>query len=149
MVCVCNWSVRELWSGFTLSSVLELAGWTGEAGGLYLKQTSIGTTDKGVYDSTIPLGDALRRNAFVVDRIGNDPLPLERGFPLRLLDFALYGYKGVKGLASLEITDRFELGVWERKAAYALDGVIRPKRYRICDQDTHRYVDAPGEIADF
>lgn len=149
MVCVCNWSIRHTWSGYLLRDVLEWAGWTGDVDSRYLKQVSIGAADKGTYDSTIPLPDALLRDALVADSLDGAPLSLERGFPLRLLDFGLYGYKGVKGLASLEITDRQELGLWERKAGYTIDGHIRPKRYRICDLDEHRFVDSPGEVTAF
>jgi DMSO/TMAO reductase YedYZ molybdopterin-dependent catalytic subunit len=148
-VCVCNWSIRESWSGFLLESVLEQARWNGESRGLFVKQVSIGTPDKGVYDSTIPLEDALQRAALIADRLDGLPLALERGFPLRLLDFGLYSYKGVKGLASLEITQSQGLGVWERKAGYSVTGEIQPKRYRICDLGEHRFVDSPGEVSSY
>lgn len=148
-VCVCNWSIRELWGGYLLSDVLRLAGWTGDTDGLYLKQTSIGTPEKGVYESTIPLGDSVRRRALLATEINNAPLSLERGYPLRLLDFGLYAYKSVKGLATLEITTSFELGKWEKKAGYALEGQIQPKRYRMCDLDRHEFLVQPGEVTEF
>jgi len=148
-VCVCNWSVRELWGGYLLADVLRLAGWDGTTDGLYLKQTSIGTSAKGVYQSTIPLGDAVARRAILAAHIDGEPLPIERGYPLRLLDFGLYGYKSVKGLARLKITTIFELGEWEKKAGYALDGQIMPKRYRMCDLDRHEFLVRPGEVTEF
>lgn len=147
-VCVCNWSMRERWGGFLLADVLHLAGWNGVADGLYLKQTSIGTPTKGVYESTIPLGDAVSRRALLIDRIDGEPLPIERGYPLRLLDFGLYGYKSVKGLRRLDITSTFELGEWERRAGYELDGQIKPKRYRLCDIGRHHFIDRPGEVTE-
>jgi DMSO/TMAO reductase YedYZ molybdopterin-dependent catalytic subunit len=148
-VCVCNWSIRELWGGYLLADVLRLAGWDGGTDGLYLRQTSIGTPEKGVYRSTIPLGDAVSRRAILATRIDGEPLSLERGYPLRLLDFGLYGYKSVKGLARLEITTAFELGEWERKAGYALDGELKPKRYRMCDLNRHEFLARPGEVTEF
>lgn len=148
MVCVCNWSIRQTWSGVLLSDVLELAGLQ-QTEGLYLKQTSIGTPEKGVYESTMPLEDALERQALLCHSIDGQPLPMERGYPLRLMDFGLYGYKGVKGLKSLEVTEEFELGEWERKAGYKKDGTIRPKRYWIVDLVEHRFIGNPGEIIEF
>ncbi len=145
-VCVCNWSVREEWKGFLLVDLLRESGWDGQVENRYVRQVSIGTPEKGVYDSTIPLGPALARRALLIDRIGDAPLPRERGYPLRLIDFGLYGYKSVKGLARLEITDRFELGVWERQAGYELDGEIQPKRYRFCDLGGHHFIEGPGEV---
>lgn len=148
-VCVCNWSTRENWGGFLLADVLRMAGWNGDTDGFYLKQTSIGTPEKGVYESTIPLGDAVSRRTLLISHLDDEPLPLERGYPLRLLDFGLYGYKSVKGLRRLEVTRSFELGEWERKAGYALDGQIRPKRYRMCDLGRHHFIDRPGEVTEF
>ncbi len=148
MVCVCNWSIREAWKGVLLYDVLKLAGLE-EADGLYLKQTSIGTPEKGVYESTMPLMPALERNALLCHTLNGSPLPIERGYPLRLLDFGLYGYKNVKGLQSLEVTDEFELGEWERKAGYKKDGTIRPKRYWMVDLVEHKFVAKPGEVQEF
>ena len=147
-VCVCNWSVREAWGGYLLADLLSMAGWDGNTVGRYLRQTSIGTTDKGVYESTIPLGDAISRRALLIDRLNAAPLPMERGYPLRLIDFGLYGYKSVKGLRRLEITSQFELGEWERRAGYTIDGQIRPKRYRLCYLNRHYFIDRPGEVTD-
>jgi DMSO/TMAO reductase YedYZ molybdopterin-dependent catalytic subunit len=148
MVCVCNWSIRELWRGVLLSTVLERAGLI-DAGNLYLKQTSIGTPEKGNYDSTIPLADAMRRNALLCHSLNGEPLALERGYPLRLLDFGLYAYKGVKGLGRLEVVETCELGEWERRAGYDVDGTIRAKRYWIVDRCEHRFVGKPGEVEEF
>ena len=147
-VCVCNWSTRESWGGYLLVDLLARAEWDRRPAGRYLKQTSIGTPDKGVYESTIPLGDAVDRRAMLIDTINGDPLPMERGYPLRLLDFGLYGYKSVKGLHRVEITGSFQLGEWERRAGYALDGQIQPKRYRLCDLSCHHFIDGPGEVTD-
>lgn len=148
MVCVCNWSVREVWQGVLLADVLKAAGLK-ETEGLYLKQISIGTPEKGVYESTMPLGPAFKRDALLCHTLNGSPLPMERGYPLRLLDFGLYGYKNVKGLKRLEVTDEFESGEWERKAGYKKDGTIRPKRYWIVDLVEHKFVGEPGEVKDF
>lgn len=148
-ICVCNWSIRENWGGYLLADVLNAAGWSGQTEGLYLRQTSIGTPEKGVYESTIPLEPAVRRRALLITHLDAEPLPLERGYPLRLLDFGLYGYKSVKGLRRLEITTVFELGEWEKKAGYTLDGEIRPKRYRMCDLNRHEFIEHTGEVTQF
>lgn len=147
-VCVCNWSYRETWGGVLLADALRIAGWDGEVEGRYLKQTSIGTPEKGTYESTIPLGAALQRRCMLIDEIDDAPLAIERGFPLRLVDFGLYAYKSVKGLQGLEITTEFELGEWERRAGYALDGEIQPKRYRFSDVRCHHFVASGGEVTD-
>lgn len=147
MVCVCNWSIRRTWTGVLLSSVIELAAGVHKKG-LYLKQTSIGT-EKGVYTSTIPLGPALKRDALLCYAVDGSVLPMEQGYPLRLIDFGLYGYKSVKGLYTLEVTDKFELGLWEAKAGYDLNGTIQPKKYWIVDLQDWRFIDKSAEVTDF
>jgi DMSO/TMAO reductase YedYZ molybdopterin-dependent catalytic subunit len=145
MVCVCNWSIRRTWKGVELATLMEMAG-VRNPEKLYLKQISIGTREKGVYEATIPLGDAIARRALLIYTVDGDPLGLEQGFPLRLLDFGLYGYKSVKGLARLQVTERYELGEWERRAGYDIDGTIRPKKYWAVDLNTWCFVARPGEV---
>lgn len=148
MVCVCNWSIRRTWKGVLLSTVIEMAGIL-DREGLYLKQTSIGTKEKGVYQATIPLNEAIRRQAMLIHSVDGEPLPLEQGYPLRLIDFGLYGYKNVKGLSNLEITRFYELGEWEKRAGYDIDGTINPKKYWIVDLRKWQFVDRPGEVINF
>ncbi|MBE9016770.1 molybdopterin-binding protein [Chroococcidiopsis sp. CCALA 051] len=148
MVCVCNWSIRRTWAGVLLSKVIEMAG-VRNPENLYLKQTSIGTPEKGVYESTIALGDALFRRALLLHSVDGEPLPIVQGYPLRLIDFGLYGYKNVKGLSKLEVTDQLELGEWENRAGYDVDGTVRPKKYRIVDLAQWRFVDKLGEVTDY
>lgn len=146
MVCVCTWSVRHTWGGVLLSTLLDHLGWDRRCSGAFLRQTSMGTPEKGTYSSTIRLLPAIERSALLVDTIDGQPLTLERGFPIRLIDFALYGYKGVKGVSRLEVCDEFDLGHWEAKNGYDVEGTIRPKRYRACDLGHSVFADRPGEI---
>lgn len=148
MVCVCNWSIRRTWKGVLLSSIMEMAGVL-RPEDYYLKQTSIGTKEKGVYESTIPLGDALSRWALLVHSVDGETLPMEQGYPLRLFDFGLYGYKNVKGLAKLEVTNDYEIGEWERRAGYDINGIVRPKKYWIVDLKKWGFIEKPGEVTEF
>lgn len=148
MVCVCNWSIRRTWKGILLSSIIEMAG-VPQPEGFYLKQTSIGTKEKGIYESTIPLGDALSRRAMIVHSVDGEPLPMEQGYPLRLFDFGLYGYKNVKCLAQLEVTDEYKVGEWEHRAGYDINGIVRPKKYWIVDLKKRGFIERPGEVTEF
>ncbi|MBA4538132.1 molybdopterin-dependent oxidoreductase [Bacillus aquiflavi] len=148
MVCVCNWSIRRTWKGVLLSDVIKLVRVTNPEK-YYLKQTSIGTKEKGVYESTIPLGDALSRRALLVHSVDGEPLPIEQGYPLRLFDFGLYGYKNVKGLAELKVTKEYQIGEWERRAGYDINGIVRPKKYWIVDLKKWGFIEEPGEVTYF
>ncbi|OIJ21865.1 molybdopterin-binding protein [Anaerobacillus alkalidiazotrophicus] len=148
MVCVCNWSIRRTWKGVLLSTVMEMAG-VAILDNQYLKQTSIGTKEKGVYQTTISLSDAISRRSILVHTVDGEPLPMEQGYPLRLFDFGLYGYKNVKGLSTLEVTDQYELGEWEQRAGYDKSGLIRPKKYWIVDLKKWQFVENAGEVTEF
>jgi DMSO/TMAO reductase YedYZ molybdopterin-dependent catalytic subunit len=147
MVCVCNWSIKRHWRGVLLADLLAFVGISAPSS--YLKQTSIGTKNLGKYESWINLPLAISRNALLAHSVDGEPLPLEQGFPLRLLHFGLYGYKNLKGLSELELTEKCELGHWERLAGYALDGTVRPKRYWAVDKRSHMYTDIPGEVTEW
>jgi len=146
-MCVCLWSIKRHWEGVLLKDVLELANVDVLDDSLYLKQRSIGT-DKGVYDSTIHLASAVRRNAILAHSVDGSSLPLENGFPLRLHDFGLYLYKCVKALASLEVTRENEIGYWEEYAGYDVDGTVLPKRYYAVDLHRKFYFAGKGEVMD-
>ncbi len=149
MICVCNWSIRRTWGGIYLEDLFNYAGLVKyDYTGLFLKQLSIGTSDKGKYDSTIRIDDAIARNAMLIYEVDGEPLPLEQGYPLRLIDFGLYGYKGVKGLSELQVSTEFELGYWEQHAGYALEGNVKPKKYFIVDLKEHRFIEK-AEVIDF
>jgi len=148
-VCVCNWSVRHDYGGVLLKDVMALASPFETAHDSFLRQESMGTAEKGTYASTVRLGPALERAALLCDTIDGRSLSLERGFPLRFIDFGLYLYKCVKGLSCLELTTTWELGEWEARAGYPLDGTIKPKKYWICDLEDRRLATTPGEIKDF
>ncbi len=147
-VCVCNWTIRHVYSGILLETLLHDAGLPLEYAP-YLKQTSIGTMEKGSYVSTVPLADAVSRKAILCYAIDREPLTAMRGFPLRFVDFGLYNYKCVKGLASLEVTDRNELGEWEARAGYPIDGTVRAKKYWVCDLQKSIYAPNEGEVVEF
>ncbi|MCR6104997.1 molybdopterin-dependent oxidoreductase [Salipaludibacillus agaradhaerens] len=148
MVCVCNWSIRRTWKGILLSTVMEMAG-VSNLDHHYIKQTSIGTQEKGVYQTTIPLSDAISRRSILVHTVDGERLPMDQGYPLRLFDFGLYSYKNVKGLSTLEVTDQYELGEWEKRAGYDINGVIRPKKYWIVDLKKWNFVEKAGEVTEF
>lgn len=49
----------------------------------------------------------------------------------------------------MEITNHYELGEWERKAGYDINGTVRPKKYWIVDLKKWGFVEKPGEVTEF
>lgn len=148
MVCVCNWSIRRTWSGTYLKDLLEHLNIKYEKG-MFLKQLSIGNEGKEPYDTTIKLEHALKNDSMIIHSVDGKPLKLEQGFPLRFYNFSLLGYKSVKGLQSLELTNKYELGFWEKKAGYDIEGIIRKKKYYFVDLNIRKFLTSEGEVKDF
>lgn len=148
MVCVCSWTIKRYWSGVLLADLLRHVGIdTQELP--FLRQASVGTAEKGVYESWIEVSGALRRGALLAHTVDGEPLPPAQGAPLRLIDFGLYGYKCVKGLAKLELTHEARLGYWEEQAGYMLDGTVKPKRYYAVDLQKQMFSMSAGEVTEW
>lgn len=93
------------WLGVPLTEVLDRAGVQPEAEqlvGRSVDDFTVGFPVEAVYDG---------REALVAVGMNGDPLPLEHGFPARLVVAGLYGYvSATKWLSSLELTgwDQFD-----------------------------------------
>jgi|GEM_PF-1942976 len=148
MVCVCNWSIRRNWSGTYLIDLLNYLNICPQKN-MYLRQISIGNKNKKSYDSTVKLDNALSNNSMIIHSVDGKPLTLEQGYPLRFYNFALLGYKSVKGLQAIEITNKYEKGYWEEKAGYDIEGIIRKKRYYFVDLNEKKYVKNEGEVKNY
>jgi DMSO/TMAO reductase YedYZ molybdopterin-dependent catalytic subunit len=113
--CVNGWTLEDDWGGYLLSDLMNLVGAEAE----YLRTTSIGG-----YEDTTQLADLLHGGAILATHMGGKPLAPKRGFPIRLLIFDLYQFKGVKSVATLEITPDYRPGTWQ-KVGYR-DATIQP-----------------------
>ena len=87
------------------------------------RRTWPSTPPQGVYSDSIPLelvGDPL---TVLADRIDGQPLPADHGGPLRLVVSRQLGYKSVKWVDRIEVTDKPVTGYWERRG-YPMDAPI-------------------------
>ncbi|MEX1163001.1 MAG: molybdopterin-dependent oxidoreductase [Nitriliruptor sp.] len=106
MTCVSNEVGGSLvgtavWLGLPLRDLLDEAGVQPEADQL------IGRSVDG-YTGGFPVSAAYDRDTLVVVGMNGEPLPIEHGFPLRLVTPGLYGYVGsTKWLSEIEVT-RFD-----------------------------------------
>ena len=113
--CVNGWSMEDVWGGFRLDDVLSLACPEAE----YLRTTSIGG-----YEDTARVADLISGGAMLATHMGGAPLAPKRGFPIRMLVFDKYQFKGVKSVATLEVTQEYRPGTWQ-KVGYR-DATIQP-----------------------
>jgi DMSO/TMAO reductase YedYZ molybdopterin-dependent catalytic subunit len=92
---------NALWLGIPLRELLDEAGVARDADQI------VGRSVDG-YTCGFPVEAAYDRDAMVVVGMNGQPLPLEHGFPLRLVTPGIYGYVGsTKWLGEVEVT-RFD-----------------------------------------
>jgi DMSO/TMAO reductase YedYZ molybdopterin-dependent catalytic subunit len=113
--CVNGWTMEDVWGGFRLEDLMAIAGPEAE----YLRTTSIGG-----YEDTARLADLINGGAMLATHMGGASLAPKRGFPIRLLVFDMYQFKGVKSVATLDLTDEYRPGTWQ-KVGYR-DATIQP-----------------------
>jgi DMSO/TMAO reductase YedYZ molybdopterin-dependent catalytic subunit len=126
MVCVFGLHSTAVWSGVPLRVLLDRAGVDRTRG---VRARFFGADG---FENNLPLaaiyGDA-RGDGFeplIAFQIYGEPLPRELGFPFRLLLADRYGYKNIKWLERVEISDRDEPTGHYQQSGYSDAGMIEP-----------------------
>ena len=113
--CVEGWSVRALWEGIPLATLIETAQPAPEA------NTVVFHAADG-YTTSLPLALVLERNLIIADRINGITLPPANGFPFQLVAEDKWGYKWIRWLTRIELSnDPDYRGFWESRG-YSNDG---------------------------
>jgi len=107
--CVEGWSVKALWEGIPLLSLFEAVDPTESA------NTVIFHAADG-YTTSLPLESIIERNLILADRINGITLPPANGFPLQLVAEDKWGYKWIKWVVRVELSDDPSYrGFWESR----------------------------------
>jgi DMSO/TMAO reductase YedYZ molybdopterin-dependent catalytic subunit len=115
--CVTGWRVHDVeWSGVLLRDVLDRVQVQPNAS--YVGFTSF----DGEYTETLSLDQARRDDVLIAHTMQNAPLSSEHGGPVRLYVAPMYGYKSLKWLDSITVTDQLPGGggFWEHEG-YDID----------------------------
>lgn len=105
--CVEGWSVKALWEGIALADLLDLVRPTDQA------NTVIFHAADG-YTTSLPLEFVLGRNLIIADHINGITLPAANGFPFQLVAEDKWGYKWIRWLTRIELSDDPDYkGFWE------------------------------------
>lgn len=116
--CVTGWRVHEVpWSGVLLRDLLARVGVTAQATALRL------TSFDGSYTESLSLEQANRSDVLVALQMYGKPVTRAHGGPVRLYVAPMYGYKSLKWLGGIEVTDRVVPGYWEERG-YDVDAWI-------------------------
>ncbi len=122
--CVTGWSVkRRRYYGVMLDELLEK-----HLGGLGNANWIIATTVSG-YSSVIPA--SMLGSTAVILGIDSDSLSPEGGYPARLFNPELYGWKGAKWLSSIELLEDYVDGYWEALGYHERGLVAMNERFKI------------------
>jgi DMSO/TMAO reductase YedYZ molybdopterin-dependent catalytic subunit len=106
--CVEGWTVANVrWAGVPPSVLLDKAGVKPEGAFVVVHAES------GKYLSTLPIDLMRDPQTMLADELNGEALPLEHGGPLRLVVPVQLGYKNVKWVTRLEVTDTVRTGYWE------------------------------------
>ena len=113
--CVEGWTVDRLrWGGVAPRTILDMAGIRSAA--THVNFHAHG----GDYADSLPLSLVDDAQTVLADTLDEQPLPDVHGGPLRLVVPKQLGYKNVKWVVRLEVTDHEVTGYWERNG-YPMD----------------------------
>jgi DMSO/TMAO reductase YedYZ molybdopterin-dependent catalytic subunit len=115
LYCVEGWDATILWKGVQMNTILEKAKVKEGA------NTIVFYAYDG-YTTSLPLDYVKDKNIILAYDMNNRTMPIERGFPFQLVAEDKWGYKWIKWVTRIEITDDPGYkGYWESRG-YNNDG---------------------------
>ena len=109
LYCVEGWNATILWEGFLVNDLLKEAGVNSSAVG------AIFYASDG-YSTELPLNYITNNHIMLAYKMNGLVIPPERGFPFELVAESQYGYKWIKWVTKIELTDNPNyLGFWESR----------------------------------
>jgi DMSO/TMAO reductase YedYZ molybdopterin-dependent catalytic subunit len=107
--CVEGWKVTLLWEGIPLSDLLADAEVKPEANVVILHAYDD-------YSTSMSLDYIIDNNIMIAYKMNNVTLPPERGYPFQLVAESKWGYKWIKWITAIELSDNEDYrGYWESR----------------------------------
>jgi DMSO/TMAO reductase YedYZ molybdopterin-dependent catalytic subunit len=107
--CVEGWSVDIWWQGVLIGDLLDQAGADPNAKVLIFRAAD-------GYSSSLPVSYVRDNDIVLAAKMNGVKLPPERGFPFQVVAEDKWGYKWVKWVESIEVSDNTSFrGYWERR----------------------------------
>ncbi len=106
--CVEGWDVTLLWEGVMLSDLFQPAGVSPSASTVIFRSVD-------GYSTSLSLDYVMTNNIMLAFRMNDVTLPPERGYPFELVAESKWGYKWIKWVDDIELSNdpSFE-GYWEK-----------------------------------
>jgi len=109
LYCVEGWDATILWEGVLVSDLLA------EAGPLPEAQVVIFHAYDG-YTTSLPLDYIIDNDILMAYKMNEITVPPERGFPFELVAESKWGYKWIKWITAIELSDDVDYrGYWEKR----------------------------------
>lgn len=113
--CVEGWSATILWEGVLVADLIEEAGISSDA------NTVIFHAYDG-YTTSLPIDYLVDQNIIMAYKMNDLALLPERGAPFQLVAESKWGYKWIKWITKIELSDNSDYeGYWERRG-YSNEG---------------------------
>ena len=107
--CVEGWKATILWEGVLVKDLLQ------EAGANMSAPAVIFYASDG-FSTELPLNYLVNNNILLGYKMNNLTMPHERGFPFELVAESQYGYKWIKWVTQIEVSNNANyLGYWESR----------------------------------
>jgi sulfoxide reductase catalytic subunit YedY len=135
--CVEGWSAVIPWQGFELKALLSLVKPLDSAKfvkftGYYNPEVMIGQRKNTLpwpYVEGLRLDEALHPLTIIATGMYDKPLPNQNGAPIRLVVPWKYGYKSIKAMTQITLTDQQPVSSWQQQvpSEYGFYGNVNPK----------------------
>lgn len=107
--CVEGWSVTILWEGFLMRDLLAQAGVDPNAKVVILRAAD-------GYFTSFPVNYFYDKDILIADKMNGVAIPAVRGFPFMLVAEDKWGYKWIKWITQIELSDDASFrGYWEQR----------------------------------
>jgi len=107
--CVEGWAVNILWEGVLVRDILQQAGPLPEA------KVVIFHAHDG-YTTSFPIEYIMDNDILMAHKMNDVVIPPERGFPFQLVAESKWGYKWIKWITRIELSDDINYkGYWEER----------------------------------
>lgn len=122
--CVEGWSVKALWKGILVRDLLQELSIKPEA-----KAVIFYAADG--YSTSFPLKYILNNDILMAYNLNGVELPPERGFPFQLVAEQKWGYKWIRWITKIELSDNVNYkGFWESRG-YNNNGDLSGSKYEV------------------
>ncbi len=120
--CVEGWSATILWEGVLVTDLLA------QAGVLPAARVLIFYAEDG-YTTSLPIEYITDNDIIMAHKMNDVVLPSERGFPFQLVAESKWGYKWIKWITAIELSDDISYrGYWEDRG-YSNDGDLDGSKF--------------------